>query len=285
MIFMDPKSDIGFKKLFGDNKRKNILISFLNSVLERQDNEQIVSIEILDPINNHETYYDKFSIIDIRCKDKADKTYIIEMQKLDEKDFLERGSTELTMSDPISCNALMFSRQLKDGEKYHLLTPVIFVGVLNFNLFASPEFLSHHLILNSKTHEHALKHMEFHFLELPKFDKKVIELNGLVDKWIYILKNAPQLNIIPQELKKPAVIEEAMESLERGTWTDIDLYNYDKYWDTIRNEASALETAKSEGKLEEKRAIARELLANGSDIAFVQKVTGLSIDEIQNLKK
>jgi predicted transposase/invertase (TIGR01784 family) len=269
---MDPKTDIGFKKLFGDNKRKNILISFLNSVLERKEGEQIVAVDIMDPNNNRDTYHDKFSIIDIRCKDQAQKTYIIEMQKLDKKDFLERSQYYA---------ALTYSRQIKDGEKYHLLTPVIFVGVLDFNLFNSPELISHHLIMNSQTHEHALNHLEFHFLELPKFDKKVEELDGLVDKWIYILKNAPKLNIIPQELKNPEVIEEAMESLERGTWTDTELYNYDKYWDAIRNEASALETATDRTKTD----IAKKMLQQlNVDIKTIAQITGLSVKELEELK-
>jgi predicted transposase/invertase (TIGR01784 family) len=276
MIFMDPKTDIGFKKLFGDNKRKNILISFLNSVLERNDGEKITEVDIMDPNNNRSTIKDKFSIVDIRCKDQANKTYIIAMQLADRKDFLERSQYY---------TSLTYSRQLKDAERYHHLTPVIFVGVLNFNIFLSPEYLSHHLILNNKTHEHALCHLEFHFLELPKFNKKVDELDGLVDKWIYILKNAPQLNIIPQALKNPNEIEEAMESLERGTWSDADLYNYDKYWDTIRNEASALETAKEKGKHETRIENAKKMLTHNLDIKTISQITGLSVKEIEALKR
>ena len=283
MIFMSPISDIGFKKLFANNKRKNILISFLNSVLEREEGHKITEVEITDPNNNPEHSREKHSIVDIRCKDQSNKMYIIEMQVVEQEDFAQR--TQYYTSRAIA-------QQLKKGDNYGKLVPVIFVGVVDFKLFQSPEYLSHHLIMNSKTHEQTLLQMEFHFLELSKFNKKVTELDGLVDKWIYLLKNACDFKQVPKELKKPAEIEEAMEALEQGMWTDAEIEAYEKYWDAVRNEASIYNTwhgkgkveGIAEGKKEQAIVIALKLLAKGVDISEIEGLTDLTVDEIKKLK-
>src|ERR1700733_14576586 len=91
MIFLDPKSDIAFKKLFGDLNHKNILISFLNSVLERIEGERIIDVVINDPANVAETPLSKYSIVDVRCTDQRNNQYIIEMQVIIQRDYAARA--------------------------------------------------------------------------------------------------------------------------------------------------------------------------------------------------
>ena len=140
MIFLDPKSDMVFKKLFGTIAHKNILMSFLNSVLERAEGEQIIDVVINDPSNVAETPLSKTSIVDVRCTDQRNNQYIIEMQVITQKDYAARAQYY---------SSLALSRQLASGERYHNLVPVIFVGILDFNLFESPDYIHHHLILNT----------------------------------------------------------------------------------------------------------------------------------------
>ena len=301
MIFLDPKSDIAFKKLFGDIAHKNILISFLNSVLERTEGEKIIEVVMNDPSNVAETPLSKTSIVDVRCTDQKNNQYIIEMQVITQKDYAARAQYY---------SSLALSRQLASGEKYDKLVPVIFVGILDFNLFKSDNYLSHHFILDNKTHTQELKHLEFHFIELKKFDKEITKLDNILDKWVYFLKNAVSLQVIPENLKN-SVLEDAFNILAQSNWSKRELEAYDKYLDAIRSAASQLETAfekgiakgmekgiaegKAEGKAEgmaegkakgeKKKAIeiANQLL-DILDIETVAKKTGLSIDEIKSLK-
>ena len=293
MIFLDPKSDIAFKKLFGNIAHKNILISFLNSVLERTEGEKIVEIIINDPSNVAETPLSKTSIVDVRCTDQKNNQYIIEMQVITQKDYAARAQYY---------SSLALSRQLASGEKYDKLVPVIFVGILDFNLFKSDNYLSHHFILDNKTHTQELKHLEFHFIELKKFDKEITKLDNILDKWVYFLKNAVSLQVIPENLKN-SVLEDAFNILAQSNWSKKELEAYDKYLDAIRSAASQLETAfekgiakgmekgiaegKAEGKAEGEKKKAIEIanqLLDILDIETVAKKTGLSIDEIKSLK-
>lgn len=91
MVFLDPTSDLMFKRLFANEAKKEIVISFLNSVLGRQGSEIIVDVFITDPHNNQEIDKLKFSVVDARCTDKAGKQYIVEMQVDDEYNYAERS--------------------------------------------------------------------------------------------------------------------------------------------------------------------------------------------------
>lgn len=198
MVFLDPKSDMAFKKLFGDITHKNILMSFLNSVLDRVEGEKIVDVVMNDPNNVAEILSSKTSAVDVRCTDQHGNQYIVEMQVLDQKDYELRAQYY---------SSLALSRQLASGEKYIKLMPVIFIGILDFNLFATPNYISHHFILDNQTYNWELKHLEFHFIELNKFNKNLESLVTILDKWIYFLKHAVNLHKIPSSLKDPVLTE------------------------------------------------------------------------------
>lgn len=91
MRFLKATTDIAFKKLFGDQKRADLTISFLNSVLERKEGEKITSVMINDPANHPATVDKKSSFVDVSCTDQSGKKYIIEIQVIDEKNFIERA--------------------------------------------------------------------------------------------------------------------------------------------------------------------------------------------------
>ncbi len=281
MTFLDPKSDIAFKKLFGDITHKNILMDFLNNILERTEGEKIVDVVMNDPNNLAETPLSKASIVDVRCTDQKNHQYIIEMQVITQQDYAARAQYY---------SALALSRQLASGERYHKLVPVIFVGILDFNLFGSEHYLSHHLILDTQTHNHELKHLAFHFIELPKFDKTLETLTNAQDKWIYFFKNASTFEKVPQSLKEP-VMQEAFDVLAQSNWSKKDLEAYDRYVDAMRSAASQLDTALEkgieigieQGEKQKAQKIAKALL-DILDVEMIAEKTGLSIDEIKNLK-
>jgi predicted transposase/invertase (TIGR01784 family) len=270
MVFLDPKVDIVFKKLFSNQAKTEIVISFLNSILERKDGELITEVLVSDP-NNHPDIPDlKSSIVDVRCTDETGKQYIVEMQVIKQKDYAERCQYYA---------ALAVSRQLNKKDKYTKLTPVIFVGITCFKLFESKNYLSHHLLLNSETQEHGLRLLEFHFIELPKFQKTLEQLSDIADKWIYMLKNVDSLEDMPEELSQPQAVEDAMGLLQQASWTTKELNAYDRYLDSMRVLMSTQETAVEDAKL----AIARQLLAEMS-IEKVAQITGLSERQVRDIK-
>lgn len=288
MIFLDPTSDIAFKRLFGDITHKKILISFLNSILQREEGSKIVDVVINDPHNTPETFDSKASIVDVRCTDQSGFQYIVEMQVSEQKDYGARAQYY---------SALALSRQLQSREKYDKLVPVIFVGILDFKHLDGEDYLSRHLILNTKTQVCSLKHLEFYFIELKKFHKTIEQLDTILDKWIYFLKHAVTLNKVPASMQEP-VLQEAFGVLEQGNWSNSELEAYDRYLDAMRSYKSQLETAELKGELKgELRGelkgslnkaldIAQELLKlNILDDKAISKATGLSIKQIEELKK
>ncbi len=275
MIFLDPKSDLVFKRLFGDIKHKNILIHFLNSVLDCADNKKIVDVVINDPNNLPKIpSKSKSSIVDIKCTDQDNNTYIVEMQIVDQQNFEKRVQFY---------SAQILSDQLIDGENYKNVMPVICIGILNFDLFKSEHYLSHHFILNSKTHEHALKHLSWHFIELKKFHKNIEDISSDIDKWIYFFKHAASLQMVPSSLNTP-VMKEAFEVLERGHWSQRELEIYNSNLDDIRSAAGQIDAAEDRGGKKRAIAIAKQLLGV-LDVETISKTTGLTAREVEDLKK
>ena len=272
MIFLDPTTDLAFKKLFANQAKKEIVTSFLNSVLGRQGNDEIVDVVITDPFNHQDTSWLKNSAVDVRCTDKNGKVYIVEMQVEDQADYPERSQYY---------TALAISRQLKPTEAYRGIKPVYFIGVLGFKLFENNnDYLSKHCILNTKTYEQQLKHMEFYFIELPKFDKTLEQLETVVDKWIYLLKNASNMNSIPKQLKNPVALEEAMDELVQATLSPAELAAYDRFLDQRRVAESVVWTAEEKVR----RTIAQQLLAAKMASIDIARITGLSVEEIEKMR-
>jgi len=280
--FLDPKTDIAFKKLFSNAQHTDILINFLNSTLSRSAGQQIVSVAINDPYNHPEMITGKSSIVDVRCTDQSGAQYIIEMQVVNQKDFAQRCQYYV---------ALALSRQLQKAEDFIKLTPVIFIGILNYNIFQSTNYLSHHAIVNLETGERTLTSQEYHFVELKKFDKQLDQLDHDFDKWVYFFKNAENLQTVPTQLKTHKAINEAFDILERSNWTLQDLAVYEKSLDLLRERFSQIMTAREEGELkgrlqgdfEARYNVAKQLL-DVLDVETIAQKTGLSIAEVEKLK-
>lgn len=275
MKFLDPTTDLTFKKVFGSEKTKDILISFLNSVLERKSGEKITSVYIQDPHNHPEIIASKSSIVDLKCEDEKKNQYIIEMQVIRQPDYAERCQYYANLES---------SKQLDAGQRYKKLTPVIFIGVLKFNMFESPNYLSHHKMLNIETLEHGLKLTEYHFIELPKFEKKIDKLENIIDQWAFFFQNAGNLEIVPDEFKKNKEIVHAFKVLETSNYTKSERNAYDKLVDEMRLEKARYEDAIEEGNIEKAQDIAKKLLKRNFDLKEISELTGLDIEEIKKLK-
>ena len=218
MEFVDVKNDIAFRKIFGNNNKKIILISFLNAVLHLEGDKRIKSIILVNPFQLPILPNMKTSIIDVKATDFMGNTFIVEMQVADiigmDKRLLYYTSKE-------------YSQQIVSGEQYTELNPVIFIGIFDFKFTEGLDYFSHHAICNVVTQERIIKDMDFYFIELPKFVKKSKDLNNVMDKWIYFIKEAENLNVVPSDLDDEG-LKEAYVDANKNTWSksELDAYNY-----------------------------------------------------------
>ena len=212
-MFANPTYDIAFKRLFGNANHANLTKSFLNTVLNRKNEHLIEEITFVNTEKTPRFHQEKKTYIDIQCKDKAGHEFIIEMQSTKEDSFEKRAQYYVAHG---------LSRQLENRGFYTGLKPVIFVGVLGFNLLDSDKkssaVITQHLITNQSTQKQDLDLMEFHFIELPKFKKTEKELVTEADRWFYFLKEATELDEIPQSCAQSADVKEAFEIMERANW-------------------------------------------------------------------
>lgn len=276
MKFVDPKTDIAFKKIFGNEAHKNVLIEFLNEMLELE--YPIVDVTITNSYQPPDIFGLKETALDIKATDKAKRQFIIEMQVEKEAAFAKRA---------MYYSSKAYSQQLKVKEKYHQLKPVIFLGILNFSLFEHEKPLSRHLILNTQNMEHDLKDLEFNFIELPKFTLQESELETVTDKWMYFLRQAPNLDHIPSNSNTEG-LQQAYQIAEQHGWTAEELEIYEAQGLKLGKALNALETAhsdgKAEGKVEASREIAKTLKAQNVPIEVIATATGLTTAEIEALK-
>ncbi len=279
-IFVDPRNDVAFRKIFGDENKKEILISFLNNILDfTGTGKEIIDITIKNPYQVPKLKELKETILDIKAVDKRNIHYIIEMQVFHTTAFEKKVLYYVSKA---------YYQQLNRAEDYPKLNQVIFLGFLNFSLFQqNPNYTSRHLILDEKTNENHFQDFELNFVELPKFTKSLEELKDIKDKWIYFVKNAGSMSMIPRELEEPKELREAFEVANQMKWSKEELDAYDARGIYIQDERGRIEYALDEGKeigrKERNVEIARELKKNGVNIDIIAASTGLTREEIEDL--
>ena len=241
MKFADPKNDVAFRKIFGNEAKKVILISFLNSVLSLEGDRKIIDLEFRNTFQLPRITGLKSSVIDVKVKDQAGTTYIVEMQLSEVSGFDKRVQYYVSKE---------YASQIEKGDEYSKLTPVVFIGILEFEYFDGHNYLTRHLILNKETGKNELKDINFNFIELPKFKKELKECKTLTDKWIYFIKNAKSLDVIPPDVNDEGLKEAYTES-DRHNWTKDELDSYDYFLMREQDERGKVELA--EKRAEEKK--------------------------------
>ena len=295
MRFADPKNDLAFKKIFGNEKHKNILISFLNSVLDFRDEKTIVDVTMVNPYQVPKIPELKETILDIRATNKNGDNFIVEMQRKDLGNFTKRS---------LYYTSKAYSSQLQKGHDYASLKKVYFIGILNFNIFENKNYISRHLIINQETNTQDLDDFEFTFIELPKFTKELEELESVLDKWVYFIKNASDLTLIPQQYENIQEFKEAFNIATQTTWNAKELEVYEYMSLKEFDEVNALRTAEQKGMQKgmqkgleqgmekgiekgiekEKIDIAKKSIVQGLDDDTIALITGLNKKSIEILR-
>ena len=276
MKFVDVTNDVAFRKIFGNDNRKEVLISFLNAVLLLENDNQIMSVEILNPYQLPSIRGGKVTIVDIKAKDQHQKSYIVEMQVAPIDGFDKRVLYYASNS---------YSSQIERGDAYKNLNPTFFIGILNFEITKNPYYLSRHKIVDIDTGENIIKDIEFNFIELPKFNKAENDLKTIIDQWIYFIKNAENLNIIPQNVID-AGLQNAYEDADKHSWSKEELEEYDYALMREQDEIGKLEYAEKMGKIEGKiESIKKALIRNRLTIEEIAEDFEVTMDFIVSIKK
>lgn len=291
-VFINPYTDFGFKKLFGTEMNKDLLISFLNSLLSDKE-EMITNIRYLNSERLGDAYGDRRSVFDVYCETESGSKFIVEMQKAEQKYFKDRSIYYATT--PIR-------EQAPKGQWDYRLEDVYSVSLLDFK-FPAGEYPD-----NSYRHEVKLKDVEDNhvfydkltliYLEMPKFNKVEEELVTMFEKWMYALRNLYRLLERPKALQD-RIFGKLFEQAEIAKYSPSERSEYEEsvkvYRDYINTVGTAhdrgveegYELGKAEGmelgKAKAQRETAKKMKVAGLALELISQVTGLTIEEITHL--
>ena len=279
MQFLDVRTDFAFKRVFGSEQSKAVLIDFLNAVIDF-GSERITDLTIVDPYQIPLLKGMKDSYVDVKAVLSNQSKVIIEIQVLNVEGFEQR----------VLYNAAkLYSTQLKKTDIYTSLEPIIALTITDFVMFPDiPKVIS---CWSLRKREFLLKYsddIELVFIELPKFSKTEKELESIADKWIYFIKHAGELNFIPQSFTE-LPLREAFEIASTACLSEEELEVQFKRKDFIWLQRGAREKAVKEGLAlgiqqgieQEKMEIARNMLRENVTADIISKCTGLSQEAVE----
>ncbi len=283
MQFLDVKTDFAFKKVFGSEQSKGILISFLNSLIDFYDDNKIIDLTIVDPYQIPLLKGMKNTYVDVKAMLSNGTKVIIEMQVLNIEGFEKRILYNAAKS---------YSTQLERTGHYTSLEPVIALTITDFIMFKDIENLITYFQLREK--ETLIEYngdIELIFIELPKFNKTEKELETITDKWIYFIQNSGSLEYIPETMKDSEIIE-AFDIANIAGLNEEEYEIQFKRKDFIYLQQGATKKAREEGREkgreegERKREIeiAKMMLKENIELSLIVKTTGLAEEEILKLK-
>jgi len=286
-MFINPKTDFAFKKIFGSQQSTDILISFLNAILY-DGKDTIVELEILDPYQSSRIKGMKDSFLDVKARLHDRTTVIVEMQVLNVLGFEKR----------ILYNAAKFyATQLDIGDDYTLLSPVIALTITDFEMFPqSSKVISSFTLREKEEMTSYCDGFELVFIELPKFKKSLEALGSLSDKWIYFLRNANKLQSVPSSMEQEPAIQHAFRVAQQSQLTRDELEMLEQQSRVLNDNRNALlyaeqqgelkgeERGKREGKREAAIAIALQLF-DVLDLETIAQKTGLTLEELRSVKQ
>ncbi|MBQ9545774.1 MAG: PD-(D/E)XK nuclease family transposase [Bacteroidales bacterium] len=310
--YINPYTDFGFKKLFGSNLNKDLLISFLNALL--QDEQEITDLQYLNSEKLGANQESRRAIFDVYCENSKGEKFIVEMQNVFQQFYKDRS---------VYYSTFPIQEQANRGRDWDFkLNRVYTIGILNFvfpdNEY-SPECMHHTVKLMDVDDKHVFfDKLTFIYLEMPKFKKKEDELVTLLDKWLFVLSNLSRL------MERPAALQERIftrlfEQAEIARFTPEERREYFDNYKAYRDINNAVNTARregmeegieegreegrregreegrkegreegriegrEEGRKEMKRMFAKNLKTSGYDVSEIARLTGLSLEEINKI--
>ena len=289
--YINPFTDYGFKRLFGEEPNKDLLLDFLNELLKKEQGK-ITELTYLKNENLSTTELNRKAIFDLYCTNERGEKFIVELQKTKQKFFKDRTLYYSTF--PIREQAVIGSDWSFELKKVYTIAILDFVFDEDEN---QPEKLRYDVKLTDiQTKKVFYDKLTFIYLEMPKFNKGAEELETRFDKWLFILKNLHKLERVPEKLKENIFLK-LFETAEIAKFSQSEYQEYEdslKYYRDIKN---SLDTAREEGREEgrdegrdegkrkKQVEIAKTGLKEGLSVGMIMKLTGLTKEEIEKLQE
>jgi predicted transposase/invertase (TIGR01784 family) len=286
--YISPFTDFGFKKLFGTELNKDILMDFLNELLKK-DEGKIVDLTYLPLEQLGKLIHSRKAIFDIYCENEKGEKFIVELQKAKQNYFKDRS---------IYYSTFPIQQQATQGDWDFKLKSVYTIGILDF-VFAEDEDdqeVFHHEVklVDQNTHKVFYNKLIYIYLEMPKFKKTEEELETNFDKWLYVLKNLEQLTNRPAKLQEK-VFAKLFEQAELANYSEQEYREYEQSLKVYRDlnnvintaydegETKGIEKGRIEGEIKKAKEIAHSMLSKGLEIKLICEITHLSKEEIEQL--
>jgi len=274
--YINPFTDFGFKKIFGEEASKPLLLDFLNALLPQQNKIIDLTFKNTEQIGQSEA--DRKAIYDIYCENQQGEKFIVELQKVKQNYFKERT---------IYYSTFPIREQGEKGDWNYNLKAVYCVGILDFTFDDyenEPEKseVVHTIKLKNQHSKTLYDKLTYIYLEMPNFKQKESELKTRLDKWLYFIKYLEDFQTIPTIFEDDVFIH-AFKKAELAKLDQSELVTYENSLKIYRDLKGVIDTAFDDGKLEGKLEVAKSAKQMGFSIADIIKLTGLSESEINEL--
>ena len=274
--YVNPFTDFGFKKLFGEEVNKDLLIDFLNNLLLGE--QQIKDLTYLKNEHLSSSDTERKAIFDLYCENERGEKFIVEIQKAKQNFFKDRS---------VYYSTFPIQEQAKQGNWNFELKAVYTIGLLDF-MFDDhknePEKIVHKIKLaDIEKHTVFYNKLTYIYIEMPKFIKTENELKTTFDKWLFVLRHLPDLQNRPKALQE-RIFEKLFKTAEIAKFSLKERQAYEDSLKYYRDLVNTVDTAEQDGRKKERITIAKNLLKAGVDLKTIEKSTGLTQEEIKNFK-
>ena len=284
--YINPFTDYGFKRLFGEEPSKDLLLDFLNELLGPEQGK-IKSLTYLKNDKLGSTEEERKAIFDLYCENEKGEKFIVELQKTKQKFFKDR--TVYYSTFPIREQAQQ--RSDWDFELRAVYTVAILDFVFDEDKLQKDKYRYNVKLSDIETNKVFYDKMTFVYLEMPKFDKQVHELVTRFDKWMFIIRNLNKLDRIPDELRE-GIFERLFEVAEIAKFTLEEYQSYEDSLKTYRDLKNSIDTARAEGEIKGKIEgeikgrveIVKVMLLEGESIDKIIRYSGFTKEEIEKIK-
>ena len=274
---LSPKVDFVFKKIFGSEENKSVLISFLNATLKPK--KEIVSVDLKNTDIEKEYLKDKFSKLDVKATTSNKEIINIEIQLGDQYNMTQRT---------LYYWSKMYEEQMEQSDNYRKLSRTVCINILNYNYLDNDRLHNIYRLKEIETNEELTDICEIHFIEIPKLRHLDLKDEAdMLEVWVEFLRD-PESEVIRNVEMTNNDIKKAKDKLYKLSQSKEDRELYFLREKSIRDEISALSKAKEEGiqtgAKNKELEIAKNAIKNNLDDNTIKAITGLSLEEIKQIR-
>ena len=275
--YVNPFTDYGFKRLFGEEPSKDLLLDFLNELLSEEQG-RITNLTYLKTDRLGTTEEQRKAVFDLYCENEQGEKFIVELQKTKQKFFKDR--TVYYSTFPIR-------EQAERGSEWNFeLQAVYTIAILDFVFdddYTEPEKYRYDVKLTDiDTCKVFYDKLTFIYLEMPKFQKELKEINTRFEKWLYIIRNLNKLERIPDELRE-GIFERLFEIAEIAKFSPKEAEDYEDSLKIYRDLKNSIMTAQEEAVNNRNKEIVKLMLSENETKEKISRFTGLTIQEIERI--